>query len=122
MSEKRQRAHWTRDAYIAWQATQPVRRELVDNEVHAMSGGTAAHDRIANTLRSALTARLPRGAAVTARARHDGADWNWKRPVSRHADQLRPLRARSASGAGAEHCVRCTLAQHRVGRSGQEAA
>jgi Uma2 family endonuclease len=63
MSEQRQRARWTWDTYLAWQATQPVRHELVDGEVHAMGGGTAAHDRIANALRFALTARLPRGAA-----------------------------------------------------------
>ena len=63
MSEQQQQAHWTWDAYVAWQATQPNRHELVDGEVHAMGGGTAAHDRIANALRFALTARLPRGAA-----------------------------------------------------------
>ena len=63
MSEQRQPAHWTWDAYVAWQATQPNRHELVDGEVHAMGGGTAAHDRIANTLRFAPTARLPQGAA-----------------------------------------------------------
>jgi Uma2 family endonuclease len=43
---------------MAWEAGQPVRHELVDGQVHAMGGGTAAHDRIANALRVELSNRL----------------------------------------------------------------
>jgi len=56
MSEQRQRAHWTWDACVAGQATRPNPHELVDCAVHAMGGGTPAHDRIASALRLALTA------------------------------------------------------------------
>jgi Uma2 family endonuclease len=46
MSEP-QRTPWTWDAYLDWEARQPVRYELVNGEVHAMAGGTLAHDTIA---------------------------------------------------------------------------
>lgn len=61
MSEQRQRTHWNWDDYVAWEVAQPVRHELVDGQVHAMGGGTAAHDRIANALRVALAMRLRDG-------------------------------------------------------------
>jgi len=69
MSEQRMRTHWAWDDYVTWEATQPVRHELVDGQVRAMGGGTAAHDRIANALRVELTVRL-RGA----RCRPHGPD------------------------------------------------
>ncbi len=58
MSERQRRVHWTWDEYVAWEAIQPARHELVDGQVYAMGGGTAAHDRIANALRVELTVRL----------------------------------------------------------------
>lgn len=69
MSEPQKRTHWTWFDYVAWEATQPARHELVDGQVYAMGGGTAAHDRIANALRAELTVRL-RGA----RCRPHGPD------------------------------------------------
>ena len=44
--------------YLAWEATQPVKYELVDGEVRAMTGGTRQHDTICNNLRAALHERL----------------------------------------------------------------
>lgn len=58
MSEQWKRTHWAWDDYVAWEANQPYRHELVDGQVYAMGGGTAAHDRIANALRVELTLRL----------------------------------------------------------------
>lgn len=57
MSEP-QRKPWTWDTFIAWEARQPVRYELVDGDVRAMGGGTLAHDVIANNLRRELAAQL----------------------------------------------------------------
>jgi Uma2 family endonuclease len=48
----------TWDAYLEWEETQPVRYELINGEVYAMGGGTAAHDRIGNRLRSGLETTL----------------------------------------------------------------
>lgn len=58
MSGQHKPTHWRWDDYIAWEAAQPVRYELVDGQVYAMGGGTAAHDRIANALRVELALRL----------------------------------------------------------------
>jgi Uma2 family endonuclease len=58
MSEAKRAAHWTWDAYLDWEASQPIRYELVDGQVHAMGGGTAEHDTIGNNLRAALHAQL----------------------------------------------------------------
>lgn len=62
MSEQQRRTHWSWDDYVAWEATQPVRHELIDGQIHAMGGGTAAHDRTANALRVELAVRLRGGA------------------------------------------------------------
>ena len=56
-----QRKPWTWDAYIDWEARQPFRYELVDGQVHAMGGGTLAHDTIANNLRRELATQLRGG-------------------------------------------------------------
>jgi Uma2 family endonuclease len=58
VSELAQQTFWTWDAYLAWEPQQPERYELVDGHVHAMGGGTAEHDTIANNLRAELRARL----------------------------------------------------------------
>ena len=44
--------------YLAWEATQPIKYELVDGEVRAMTGGTRQHDTICNNLRGELRERL----------------------------------------------------------------
>jgi Uma2 family endonuclease len=49
---------WSWQAFLDWQAQQPVRHEFLDGQVYAMGGGTAAHDTIANNLRDALRAAL----------------------------------------------------------------
>ena len=58
MAEPLRRTGWTWNEYIAWEATQPIRYELVDGQVHAMGGGTAEHDTIGNNLRGELRERL----------------------------------------------------------------
>jgi Uma2 family endonuclease len=58
MSEARRQTNWTWEAYLDWEARQPIRYELVDGQVYAMGGGTAAHDTIANNLRAALHAQM----------------------------------------------------------------
>jgi Uma2 family endonuclease len=58
MSEAPLQDLWTWEAYLAWEAGQPSRCELVDGQVYAMVGGTAAHDIIGNNLRSELRAAL----------------------------------------------------------------
>jgi Uma2 family endonuclease len=50
--------NWTWAAYLDWEARQPIRYELVDGQVYAMGGGTAAHDTIGNNLRGELRAQL----------------------------------------------------------------
>jgi hypothetical protein len=44
MSEAKRQATWTWEAYLDWDARQPIRYELVDGQVHAMVGGTAEHN------------------------------------------------------------------------------
>ena len=58
MSEARRRAGWTWDAYLTWEAAQPMRYELVDGQVYAMGGGTARHDTIGNNLRGELRTQM----------------------------------------------------------------
>ncbi len=49
---------WTWDACIEWKARQQLRHEFVDGAPRAMTGGTAAHDMVANRLRAALAGAL----------------------------------------------------------------
>lgn len=58
MSEARRQTSWTWEAYLDWEARQPVRYELVDGQVYAMAGGTAEHDTIGNNLRGELRTRM----------------------------------------------------------------
>jgi Uma2 family endonuclease len=58
MSQARPPTNWSWEAYLDWEARQPVRYELVDGQVHAMGGGTAEHDTIGNNLRAALHAQM----------------------------------------------------------------
>jgi Uma2 family endonuclease len=75
MSEAKLQASWTWEAYLEWEADQPIRYELVDGQVHAMGGGTAEHDTIGNNLRAALHAQIrgkpcrPHGPDLKVRAR-----------------------------------------------------
>lgn len=61
MMAEPQRKPWTWDAYVDWESGQPIRYELVDGQVHAMGGGTLAHDVIANNLRRELATQLRGG-------------------------------------------------------------
>ncbi len=78
MSGVAQRTIWTWDAYLEWEVQQPVRYELVDGQVHAMGGGPAEHDTIANNLRAELRTRLrgtpcrAQGPDLKVRAGRDG--------------------------------------------------
>ncbi len=78
MSEATQQPEWTWEAYLDWDARQPIRYELVDGQVYAMGGGTAEHDTICNNLRVALHAQLrgtpcrPQGPDLKVRAGKDG--------------------------------------------------
>jgi Uma2 family endonuclease len=55
------RERWTWDAYMAWEAKQEIRHELVDGVVRAMTGGSIRHDTIANNLRAELREALRGG-------------------------------------------------------------
>lgn len=78
MSEARRPSIWTWEAYLDWEACQPIRYEFVDGQVYAMGGGTAEHDTIANNLRAALLSQLrgkpcrPHGPDLKVRAGKDG--------------------------------------------------
>jgi Uma2 family endonuclease len=78
MSEAKQQPKWTWEAYLDWEARQPIRYELVDGQVYAMGGGTAEHDTIGNNLRAALHTQLrgkscrPQGPDLKVRAGKDG--------------------------------------------------
>jgi Uma2 family endonuclease len=78
MSEARRHKTWTWDAYLEWEARQPVRYELVDGQVHAMGGGTAEHDTIGNNLRGELRTQMRgkpcrvQGPDLKVLAGHDG--------------------------------------------------
>ena len=88
MSGAQRRTSWTWEAYVDWEARQPIRYELVDGQVYAMGGGTAEHDTIGNNLRAALHAQLrgrpcrPHGPDLKVKA---GQRW----PLSGCADRLR---------------------------------
>lgn len=56
--EARRPASWTWEAYLDWEARQPVRYELVDGQLYAIGGGTAGHDTIGNNLRAELRAQM----------------------------------------------------------------
>ena len=58
MSEAKRQTTWTWEAYLDWEARQPIRYELVDGQVYAMGGGTAEHDTIGNNLRAALHTQM----------------------------------------------------------------
>ncbi|HYZ23187.1 MAG TPA: Uma2 family endonuclease [Rhodopila sp.] len=58
MSEAARPAAWTWDQYLDWESRQPIRHELIDGQVYAMTGGTAAHDTIGNNLRFLLRTHL----------------------------------------------------------------
>jgi len=58
MSEAKRVTSWTWEAYLAWEARQPTRYELVDGQVCAMGGGIADHDTVGNNLRAALHAQM----------------------------------------------------------------
>lgn len=49
---------WTVDEFLAWEATQEERYELVNGEVRMMVGASAGHNRIATNLVVALGNRL----------------------------------------------------------------
>ena len=78
MPEPLQRTTWTWAEYLAWEAAQPVRHELVDGQVRAMGDGTARHDTIANNLRGELRERLrgnpcrPQGPDLKVKAGENG--------------------------------------------------
>jgi len=78
MPEAKQPVLWTWEAYLEWEARQPIRYELVDGQVYAMAGGTAEHDTIGNNLRGELRTQLrgracrPHGPDLKVRAGKDG--------------------------------------------------
>ena len=49
------------EEYLAIEATAPNKHEYVDGWLYAMSGGTVAHDRIANNVRSLIDGQLGTG-------------------------------------------------------------
>lgn len=78
MSEAKRQEAWTWDAYLEWEARQPIRYELVEGQVYAMGGGTAEHDTIGNNLRAASHSQMRgtpcrlHGPDLKVRAGHDG--------------------------------------------------
>ena len=58
MSVTKRLDRWTWDGYLDWEPSQPVRYELVDGDVHAMTGGNLGHDTVANALRAELLTLL----------------------------------------------------------------
>ena len=65
MSVTKHREAWTWDGYISWEAHQPLRYELVNGDVHAMTGGTSEHDTISLNIGAELRVRL-RGSSCRA--------------------------------------------------------
>src|SRR2546430_17181552 len=51
----------TVEEYLALEETSQVKHEYVRGHVYAMSGGTIAHDRIANNVRTALDNHIGEG-------------------------------------------------------------
>ena len=78
MSEAALRESWTWEAYLEWEARQPMKYELVDGQVYAMVGGTGEHDTIGNNLRYELRLALqgkpcrPQGPDLKVKAGRDG--------------------------------------------------
>jgi Uma2 family endonuclease len=78
MSQARRPQAWTWESYLAWEAEQSIRYELVDGEVYAMGGGTMRHDIICNNLRASLRAQMRgkpcrvHGPDLKVQAGHDG--------------------------------------------------
>ncbi len=58
MTQTQPTTHWTWDHYLDWESRQPIRYELVDGEIYAMGGGTAAQDMISFNVRMALQRQL----------------------------------------------------------------
>jgi Uma2 family endonuclease len=101
MSEAKRETGWSWEAYVDWEALQPIRYELVDGQVRAMGGGTAEHDTIGNNLRAALHARMrgkacrSHGPDLKVRAGKDG----------RYPDALIDCGARVPGALHAQHPV-----------------
>jgi Uma2 family endonuclease len=78
----RTRIRMSFEDYLAWEARQEEKHELVDGYpvlrriLRGMSGGTMAHSYIAGNLREAIRARLPRGGPCRAM----GSDFKVKSP------------------------------------------
>jgi Uma2 family endonuclease len=77
MSEAKRQTIWTWEAYLSWEADQPIQYELVDGQVFATGGGTADHNTIGNNLRAMLHMQLrgkpcrPQGPDLKVRAGMD---------------------------------------------------
>ena len=77
MPQAERPAAWTWEAYLEWEAGEPLRYEFVDGQVCAMAGGTTEHDTVANNLRGELRTRLRgtpcrvQGPDLKVRAGHD---------------------------------------------------
>ena len=82
MLEVRRPTDRTWDAYLDWEARQPIRYELVDGQIYAMGGGTAEHDTIGNNLRGCTACADARQAVPGPRARFESAR-RTGRPLSR---------------------------------------
>jgi Uma2 family endonuclease len=99
MSEAKQQPRWTWEAYLDWEARQPMRYELVDGQVYAMAERSAEHDTIGDNLRVVLHTQL-RGK----RCRPHGPDLkvSWQGwPLPGRAGRLRPARAWGAASSRA---------------------
>lgn len=51
-------AHWTVEQYLEMERGSPIRHELIDGRVYAMSGGDQRHSRVGLNLGAALADRL----------------------------------------------------------------
>ena len=58
MSVTKRHEAWTWDSYVEWEAQEELRYELVDGDVHAMTGGTSLHDIISLNIGAELRERL----------------------------------------------------------------
>jgi hypothetical protein len=58
MWEAKRQMRGTWEAYLDWEARQPIRYDPVDGQAHGISGGTAEHDTLGNNLRAALDKHL----------------------------------------------------------------
>jgi hypothetical protein len=85
MSEVKRHTSWTWEAYLDWEARQPIRYELVDGQIHAMGGGRAEHDTIGNNPARRAAYPVARQAMPAARPgpqSESGEGW----PLSGRAD------------------------------------